>query len=258
MNDLRVFENTEFGQLEVYEIGGKPHFPATKCAEILGYEKPHNAVAMHCRYSLRQGVPHPQNPDKVLEINLIPEGDLYRLIVKAADQSRNHEIKEKAQRFECWVFDDVLPSIRKYGLYAKEEILGDPDLLISLAIELKNEREQRKRLETERLRLLPKADFHDAVSASSDNLTIQKAAKILGTGELRLFQFLRDQKVFMANNQPYQEYLDRGYFRVLLKSRRFDGEDHIYTQTVITAKGMPWLRKLLAEKAHLKVVGRDA
>jgi anti-repressor protein len=248
MNELmRVFDY-EGAQVRTVIQDGLPWFVAKDVCNILEITNSRDAVARLDEDE--KGVVLTDTPGGSQQLQAVTESGLYVLVLSSR--------KPEAKAFKRWVTHEVIPSIRKHGLYATDELLGNPDLLISLAIELKNEREQRKRLETERLRLLPKADFHDAVSASSDNLTIQKAAKILGTGELRLFQFLRDQKVFMANNQPYQEYLDRGYFRVLLKSRRFDGEDHIYTQTVITAKGMPWLRKLLAEKAHLKVVGRDA
>ena len=109
MNEMQVFQNREFGSLGVLEINGKPHFPATACAKILGYAKPHNAIAQHCRYSLKQGVPHPQNPGKNVEMNFISEGDLYRLIV--------HSKLPAAERFERWVFDEVLPSIRQTGGY---------------------------------------------------------------------------------------------------------------------------------------------
>ena len=109
MNEMQVFQNSEFGSLGVLEINGKPHFPATACAKIVGYAKPHNAIAQHCRYSLKQGVPHPQNPGKNVEMNFISEGDLYRLIV--------HSKLPAAERFERWVFDEVLPSIRQTGGY---------------------------------------------------------------------------------------------------------------------------------------------
>ena len=109
MNEMQVFQNSEFGSLGVLEINGKPHFPATACAKILGYAKPHNAIARHCRYSLKEGVPRPQNPRKNVEMNFISEGDLYRLIV--------HSKLPAAERFERWVFDEVLPSIRQTGGY---------------------------------------------------------------------------------------------------------------------------------------------
>ena len=112
MNEMQVFQNSEFGELGVLEVNGKPYFPATACAKILGYAKPHNAIAQHCRYSLKQGVPHPQNPGKVIEMNFIPEGDLYRLIT--------HSKLPAAERFEKWVFDKVLPSIRQTGGYGSQ------------------------------------------------------------------------------------------------------------------------------------------
>ena len=116
MNEMQVFQNSEFGELGVLELEGKPYFPATACAKILGYAKPHNAISQHCRYSLKQGVPHPQNPSKVVEMNFIPEGDLYRLIT--------HSKLPAAERFEKWVFDEVLPSIRKTGGYGSQAALG--------------------------------------------------------------------------------------------------------------------------------------
>ena len=109
MNHLQIFNNAEFGQIRTVEIEGKIYFVASDVAKSLGYEKPANAVAMHCRYTLKQGIPHPQNPDKQIEVNVIPEGDMYRLIT--------HSKLESAERFESWVFDDVLPSIRQNGYY---------------------------------------------------------------------------------------------------------------------------------------------
>lgn len=111
MNEMQVFQNSEFGELGVLEVNGRPYFPATACAKTLGYAKPHNAIAQHCRYSLKQGVPHPQNPGKVIEMNFIPEGDLYRLII--------HSKLPAAERFEKWVFDEVLPTIRRTGSYSQ-------------------------------------------------------------------------------------------------------------------------------------------
>lgn len=73
MQNLKTFNSTEFGELRILFINNKEYFPATECATILGYSKPHNAITQHCRYSLKQGVPHPQNPDKTVEKNFIPE-----------------------------------------------------------------------------------------------------------------------------------------------------------------------------------------
>ena len=106
MNDLKVFSNTEFGELGVMIIDGKEYFPATQCAKILGYVKPADAVRVHCK-----GVFKTQTPTNGGEqtVNYIPEGDLYRLIVKSK--------LPQAEKFERWVFDEVLPAIRKNGTY---------------------------------------------------------------------------------------------------------------------------------------------
>lgn len=109
MEGLQIFNNSEFGQIRTVEVKGKIYFVASDVAKALGYEKPANAVAMHCRYTLKQGIPHPQNPAKRIEVNVIPEGDMYRLIA--------HSKLESAESFESWVFDDVLPAIRMTGYY---------------------------------------------------------------------------------------------------------------------------------------------
>ena len=114
MNGLKIFNNAEFGQVRTVEVEGKIYFVASDIARALGYEKPANAVAMHCRYTLKQGIPHPQNPEKQMEVNVIPEGDMYRLVA--------HSKLESAERFESWVFDEVLPSIRQTGQYQQKPL----------------------------------------------------------------------------------------------------------------------------------------
>ncbi|RKD25231.1 Prophage antirepressor [Caminicella sporogenes DSM 14501] len=146
MNQLKIFKNTEFGELNILVIEDKEYFPATECARMLGYSNPHKAVINHCRYLTKREVPHPQNINKKIEMNFIPEGDLYRLIVGASSQSKNKEVKEKAERFEKWIFDEVLPSIRKHGIYAAdkviEEMLNNPDTMIKTLQALKEERKK--------------------------------------------------------------------------------------------------------------------
>lgn len=108
MNELQIFRNSEFGELGVLEQNGKPYFPATACARILGYVKPRNAISMHCKGALKQGVL--TNGGKQ-EVTFIPEGDLYRLIT--------HSKLPSAERFEAWVFDEALPTIRRTGGYGE-------------------------------------------------------------------------------------------------------------------------------------------
>ena len=109
MNELKVFQNSEFGQLEVLLLDGKEYFPATACARLLGYKDVTNAIKQHCRWVVKHHLPHPQNPAKSIEMKFIPEGDLYRLIIRSKLPA--------AEKFERWVMDEVLPAIRKQGAY---------------------------------------------------------------------------------------------------------------------------------------------
>ena len=111
MNELKVFQNSEFGELGILLIDGKEYFPATQCAEILGYAKPRNAISRHCKGALKQGV---LTEGGIQQVNYIPEGDLYRLIVNSKLPA--------AERFERWVFEEVLPALRKYGSYGEIQL----------------------------------------------------------------------------------------------------------------------------------------
>ena len=116
MNELKVFQNSEFGELGILLIDGKEYFPATQCAKTLGYKNPQEAIRNKCK-----GVRKTLTPTNggTQEINYIPEGDLYRLIVSSKLPA--------AERFERWVFDEVLPALRKNGSYGNvnlEEVIA--------------------------------------------------------------------------------------------------------------------------------------
>jgi len=114
-NKLEIFNNTEFGSVRIIQEGDKYLFCGLDVAAALGYAKPRNAITSHCRYALKRGVPHPQAESKEIEMLFIPEGDVYRLIT--------HSKLPSADRFEKWVFDEVLPNIRKHGVYITDEKL---------------------------------------------------------------------------------------------------------------------------------------
>ena len=111
MNDLKVFSNSEFGELGVMLIGGKEYFPATQCAKLIGHENPARAVRKFCKGVTKMVTPTVGGSQ---EVNYIPEGDLYRLIVNSKLPA--------AEKFERWVFDEVLPSIRQTGGYGNINI----------------------------------------------------------------------------------------------------------------------------------------
>ena len=107
--ELQVFQNSEFGKLGVMELDGKPYFPAKAATKILGYKDATNAIKQHCKGVVKYHLP---TNGGMQEMNFIPEGDLYRLIV--------HSRLPSAERFEAWVFDEVLPTIRKTGGYSQD------------------------------------------------------------------------------------------------------------------------------------------
>lgn len=104
--EMQIFKSTEFGELGIVEIEGKEYFPATACAKMLGYTNPKKAIIDHCKGVTKRSLP---TNGGVQEINLIPEGDLYRLIVSSRLPA--------TERFERWIFDEVVPTIRKQGAY---------------------------------------------------------------------------------------------------------------------------------------------
>lgn len=114
-SNYEIFSNNEFGQIRTLEIDGKPYFVASDITKILAYKNTSKAIKDHCRYVTKCYIPHPQSKTKTIEVNVIPEGDLYRLIA-------NSELSS-AEKFETWIFDEVLPTIRKTGGYVSNDTL---------------------------------------------------------------------------------------------------------------------------------------
>ena len=137
MNQMEIFKNPEFGSIRVIEENGKYLFCGTDVAAALGYSNPRDAIIRHCRYVVKRDALHPQSPDRKISMTFIPEGDLYRLIV--------HSKLPSAEQFERWVFDEVLPTIRKHGAYLTKEKLWEiatsPEALMKLCSDLLAERE---------------------------------------------------------------------------------------------------------------------
>lgn len=130
MNNIKIFENKEFGEIRTVMIDRKFYAVGLDVAKALGYAKPGQAVIDHCKGIRKLGMP---SEGGIQETNCIPEGDMYRLVVKAADQSRNKDMKTKAERFERWIFDEVLPSIRQTGTYSLLPCPLNPQIASSVA-----------------------------------------------------------------------------------------------------------------------------
>lgn len=250
MNELQIFDNTEFGSVRTVNIEGKTYFVASDVAKALGYAKPQNAIAAHCKGALKRGIGvHTGNKSdgtpaiQVIEMLVIPEGDIYRLVIKSQLPT--------AEKFERWVFDEIIPSIRKHGMYAKEELLENPDLLISVAQELKAEREKNKALKADNERMRPKEIFADAVSASHTSILIGDMAKLLkqngvDIGQKRLFEWLRTNGYLIKRkgadwNMPTQRSMELGLFEVKESTiNNPDGSVRINKTTKVTGKGQQY------------------
>ena len=181
-NAVSVFRNQMFGEIRILQESGKCLFCGADVAKALGYKNNRKALTEHCRCVTKRYAPHPQSPDKRIEMAFIPEGDVYRLIV--------HSKLPNAVKFERWVFEEVLPTIRKYGGYLgeslMEQIQQDPDVLFRFAEALLKERKDNNALRKELLALKPKAEFYDAFVNPGDCTNIRATAKELNVPE-RLF-----------------------------------------------------------------------
>lgn len=242
MNELQIFNNVEFGDVRMTEIDGKPYFVATDIAMALGYATPRDAIARHCKGVVKRDTP---TSGGVQSLSYIGEGDLYRLIMKSK--------LPNAEKFESWVMDEVLPSIRKHGVYAVDELLDNPELAIKAFTALKEEREKNKALQADNERMKPKEEFFDAVADSKTAISMNEVAKVLsikGYGRNNLFEFLRSHNILDRFNVPYQKYVDNGWFRVIEQHYQKNGEPVVTTKTLVYQKGVDGIRKKILAQAQ--------
>lgn len=242
MNNIQIFNNTEFGEIRTAEIEGKPYFMATDIAKALGYTNPNKAINDHCRAITKCATPI---SGKMQEVNFIPEGDVYRLIARSK--------LPQAEKFEKWVFDEVLPSIRKTGGYiAGQEHMTDDELLANaILVAQKKIAERDKVIQAQNdtiTELKPKAVFADAVSSSKTSILIGDMAKLLRQngieiGQKRLFDWLRNNGYLIKRkgsdwNMPTQRSVEMGLFEIK-ESTHLDGNGcNITTKTSkVTGKG---------------------
>ncbi|MDR0813903.1 MAG: phage antirepressor KilAC domain-containing protein [Oscillospiraceae bacterium] len=237
---LHSFSSAEFGELAILVQSGKPYFPATECARILGYKNPQKAVRDHCK-----GVNESFTPSSggVQQTKFIPEGDLYRLIIRSKLPA--------AERFERWVFDEVLPGIRKHGAYIMpntlDEMLSSPKLAEALIRRLDKERNRSALLETRNAELLPKAQYCDLVLLSENTIPVSLIAKDYGLTAVRFNKMLHDfgiQYRIADTWLLYKKYASHDY----TQTRTYYGCDgRTMMHTCWTQKGRLFLYEFLKE-----------
>ena len=242
MNEMQVFQNQQFGEVRVIEEDGRVLFCGSDVARALGYAKPQNAISTHCKGALKRGTP---TNGGTQSLSYIPEGDVYRLIT--------HSKLPSAEKFEHWVFDEVLPSIRKNGGYLAGQDELSPEELMARALVVAQktlaDREERiARLAAENKEMAPKALFADAVTASPTSILVGDLAKLLkqngvDIGQQRLFNKLREDGYLMKQrgvswNMPTQRSMEAGWFEIRENTVKTSaGVDKIVKTPLVTGKG---------------------
>lgn len=255
MNELKIFKNSEFGEIRTVEIDSEPWFVGKDVAEVLGYSKARNAILAHVDTEDKKDAPIQGDLGGTQNMIIINESGLYSLILSSK--------LPNAKAFKRWVTSEVLPAIRKHGLYAKEELLDNPDIAIAAFKALKEEREARKALEAENERMQPLALFAKSVSASDTSILIGDLAKLLkqngyDTGQKRLFEELRQRSFLMksgsSKNLPTQKAMELGLFEVKESTiNNPDGSVRVTKTTKVTGKGQVYFVNLFLGKQIEKV-----
>ena len=257
-DQMAVFKSEQFGEIRTVMVDNEPWFVGKDVAVILGYSNPSEAIADHV-----------MDDDKLnsktlsscqIELGqrggwLINESGLYSLILGSKLPT--------AREFKHWITSDVLPTIRKTGGYVANDRLfidtylpgaNQQTVMLFEAIlgQVRNLNAEKAKLMADNEEMKPKAQFADKICKSHDNILLRAMAKLLcdegfNIGEKRIFSLLRDKKVLMKNNEPYQTYVDRGYFVVDECSYETPYGARLGHTTKITPAGQVWLVNKCAE-----------
>jgi len=239
INELKIFENPEFGEIRTIEENGKVLFCGSDIAKALGYKNPSKALSDHCKGVTKRYTPTASGKQ---EMNFIPEGDIYRLAAKSELSG--------AERFESWIFDEVLPSIRKNGGYIAGQAELSPEELMARALMVAQktlaERDARiSALTVENQIMAPKAEYFDDLVDRNLLTSFRETAKQLEIKEKAFIAFLMEKKFIYRDKKgklmPYAEK-NNGLFEVkecFNEKTQWSG-----TQTMITPKGRETFRLL--------------
>ena len=230
MNQMEIFKNPEFGSIRTFEQDGKVLFCGLDIAVALGYSNPRDALRRHCKGVVKRDTLTEGGPQ---QLSFIPEGDVYRLIV--------HSKLPSAERFERWVFDEVLPSIRKHGAYITREKLWEvatsPEALMKLCSDLLAEREKNAALRADNARLKGKAAYYDLFIDLHHSTNLRTTAKELVVPERQFVRFLLEQRFVYRTPSgcvlPYAKSSNEGLFCV----KDYYRNGHSGSYTLVTPKG---------------------
>lgn len=260
MSELQIFKNAEFGSIRTLQINGEPYFVGKDVAEILGYTNPSKALSDHVDEEDKL------NNESLSSLGqrggwLINESGLYSLILSSKLPT--------ARRFKRWVTSEVLPTIRRHGVYAVDEVLANPDMLIEALLQLKAEREINQVLKEtvavqnqQIVEMKPKASYYDVVLNCKDLVAISVIAKDYGWSANRMNQYLHQKGVqYKQGNKIwllYQKYAEMGYTNT--KTHSYPGNDgtmHTAVHTYWTQQGRLFIYELLKSDGILPTMEQE-
>ena len=237
--ELQIYKNAEFGSVRTTTIGGQPYFVGKDVTDILGYQNGSRDINRHVDEEDRQkAMFFDGTQDK--ETIIINESGLYSLILSSK--------MPNAKKFKRWVTNDVLPAIRKHGIYATDDLIANPDLAIAAFTALKEERERNKTLtaavavqQQQIAEMKPKATYYDVVLKCKDAVNISVIAKDYGWSGIRMNEYLHDKGIQFKQSDTwllYQKHADKGYTRTNTHVYEdSNGFEHTKVHTKWTQKG---------------------
>ena len=242
MKEVKIFNSEEFGDIRTVQLNNEIYFVGKDVATALGYADTFGALKKHIMDEDKL-VCQIDSAGQKREATVINESGLYASIFGSK--------LESAKRFKHWVTSEVLPAIRKHGVYAVDELLSNSEMAIKAFTALKEEREKNKALEADNQRMKPKEIFADAVSMSHTSILIGDLAKLLKqngveTGQKRLFEWLRENGYLIKRkgadwNMPTQKAMEMKLFEVKESTvNNPDGSVRINRTTKVTGKGQQY------------------
>lgn len=246
--ELQIFSNEQFGNIRTMVLEGSPWFAAIDVCNALEIGNNRQAVTRldedeKMTVTLSDG--HSGKRGGAQMLTFVNESGLYVLVLGSR--------KREAKNFRRWIVHDVIPSLRKHGIYMTsstlEQVSKNPELITALARQLLEGQAAKKKLQEELHTAQPKVDYFDQFINAYDSTNLRNTAKELGIPERDLVQFLLEKK-YMYRDQdrklmPYAEYTKRGYF---IMKDYYRGNGQLYQYTLFTAKGKVHFQRLLEKR----------
>lgn len=258
--ELQVYKKAEFGSVRTTTIGGQPYFVGKDVAGILGYSNSRKALIDHVDEE-DKGVTKCDTLGGKQDLIIINESGLYSLILSSK--------MPNAKKFKRWVTSEVLPAIRKHGLYATDELIANPDLAIAAFTALKEEREKNRLLEQttavqkqQIAEMKPKASYYDVVLNCKDLISTSTVAKDYGKSAIWMNRYLHEKGVQFKQGEIwllYQKYAEKGYTSTKTHSYSAnDGTIHTKPHTYWTQKGRLFVYELLKADGILPTMEQES